>query len=346
MTEAAGTLLAVLDDAQRAKATFPLDDAERRNWAYFPSDFHGLPLGEMTPKQQKLTHTLVSSALSLPAYARVTSIIALDNVLDIMEDRRISAVRDPARYFVSIFGAPGNDAPWGWRFEGHHVSLHFTIADGALVSPTPLFLGANPSEVMDGDHAVLRPCGQEEDLGRELLLSLDADRRRIATICDIAPPDIVLMNLPAVPDVRDFELTPSLGAVGRGMLRVEGMEEATKEAVRFDRAKPAGLAASAMDANQRALLSGVVDLYVGRLPDDLRAIERAKIDAAGIDAVHFAWAGSDRRREGHYYRLQSPAFIVEYDNTQDGANHIHAVWRHPTADFGADLLRDHLRIAH
>lgn len=351
MTEAGAAFVAALTPEQRAAACFALtDDGEMRRWAYFPSDFHGLALGAMDARQQKLAHALVASGLSLHAYAQVTTISALDNVLDVIEGRRRSMVRDPGRYFVSVFGTPG-DAVWGWRFEGHHVSLHFTISGDDVASVTPLFLGSNPAEVehhgRDGrTRAIIRPCGEEEDLGRELLLSLDADRRRVAVLHGVAPPDIVLMDLPAVPDVREFELTPGLAGVGRGMLRVEGMTQATKDAVRFERARPAGLSASAMDAGQRALLEALVDVYVDRLPDELAAVERAKLERAGMDAIHFAWAGSERRREGHYYRLQGPSFVVEYDNTQDGANHIHAVWRDPDADFGGDVLREHVRREH
>lgn len=350
MTEAAVAFLDALSAGQRAAATFPLDDdAERTRWAYFPSDFHGIALGAMDARQQKLAHALVASALSLHAYAKLTTIAALDNVLDVIEGRRRSAVRDPARYFVSIFGSPG-DAAWAWRFEGHHISLHFAIAAGEVISPTPIFFGANPADVehhgRTGARAVLRPCGEEEDLGRELLLSLDADRRRLAVLHDVAPPDIVLMDLPVVPDARDFALTPSLAGVGRGLLRVEGMAEATKAAVRFERSRPRGLAASAMDATQRALLESLIDVYIDRLPTDLAAVERARLERHGTDNVHFAWAGGARRREGHYYRLQGHDFIVEYDNTQDDANHVHAVWRDAARDFGGDPLRAHRRLAH
>jgi hypothetical protein len=350
MTEAAGAFLDALTPEQRAAVTYALaDDAEMRRWAYFPSDFHGLALGAMDARQQKLAHALVASGLSLHAYAKLTSIAALDNVLDVLEGRRRSAVRDPARYFVSVFGSPAESA-WAWRFEGHHISLHFAIADSAVVSPTPIFFGSNPADVEHhgrlGSRAILRPCGEEEDLGRELLLSLDDDRRRVAVVHDVAPPDIVLMDLPSVPDVREFELTPGLAGVGRGMLRVEGMTRQTKDAVRFARARPIGLPAAAMDADQRVLLEALIDAYVDRLPEDLAASERALLERQGIDGVHFAWAGGERRREGHYYRLQGGTFIVEYDNTQDGANHVHAVWRDAVRDFGGDTLRRHLRHAH
>jgi hypothetical protein len=347
MTEAASALVAALDTTQRSKATFALDDdAERRSWAYFPKDFHGLPLREMNGAQRKLTHLLVASGLSVHAYAQATTIIALDDVLNEVEGRRLNAVRDSGRYFVSIFGAPGGAAPWGWRFEGHHVSLHFTIADGALVSPTPIFLGANPAEVRHGERAVLRPCGEEEDLARDLLASLDAEQKRIAILGPEAPPDIVLMNLPVVPDVREFAVVPDLGRLRPVRDAFEATPQAVRDAVRFARRAPRGLGASAMHASQRSLLAALVAAYVERLPHDLAQIEQARIERAGIDAMHFAWAGEQAPRRPHYYRLQAPTFLVEYDNTQDDANHVHTVWRNPDADFGADLLRDHLRRDH
>lgn len=347
MTGAAVALLAVLDDPQRGKASFAFaDDDERRSWAYFPRDFPGLPLREMDGAQRKLTHALVASGLSIHAYAQATTIMALDDVLNEIEGRRLDALRDSGRYFVSIFGAPGGTEPWGWRFEGHHVSLHFTIAGDALISPTPIFLGSNPAEVRHNGRAVIRPCGEEEDLARDLLSSLSPDQKRIAIIGDAAPPDIVLMNLPHVPDVRDFELVPGLRALRAAVEAADAMPRAQRDAIRYERAVPRGLAAAAMDAPQRALLGALVAAYVERLPADLASIAQAEIERAGIDTTHFAWAGEQAPRRPHYYRLQAPSFLVEYDNTQDDANHVHTVWRDPDGDFGADILRDHLRQAH
>lgn len=267
-------------------------------------------------------------------------------MLNEIEGRRADAVRDSGRYLVSIFGTPGATA-WGWRFEGHHVSLHFTIVNGALVSPTPIFFGANPAEVRHGDRAIIRPCGEEEDLACDLLSSLDADQKRVAIITADAPPDIVLMNLPRVPDVRDFEIVPEIAAMrSRANRTSAAIPPAVRDAVRFERASPRGIGASTMDARQRELLSTLVNAYVERLPDDLARVEQAKIGAAGVEAMHFAWAGDERPRQPHYYRLQAPTFVVEYDNTQDGANHVHAVWRDPDGDFGGDVLREHLRRDH
>jgi hypothetical protein len=343
MTEAASAFLGALDAAQRAKASFAFDDEdERRNWGYFPRDFHGLPFAGMDAAQQKLAHALVSSALSLRSYAQVTTIIALENVLDRIEGGIVR--RDPARYFMSVFGAPGapggeasgsDQSPWGWRFEGHHVSLNFAVAHGELVSPTPLFLGSNPAEV-----GVVRPCGDEEDAARELLLSLNAGQRARAVICETAPPDIVLMNAPRVPDAANP------GAAGDNPFiraQFDALKDEQREALRYEGAAPAGLPSSEMSVAQQGLLGQLVDVYLGRLPDALAGTERARLEGADI---HFAWAGDDVRRRPHYYRLQAQRMLIEYDNTQDGANHIHAVWRNPIADFGADLLRRHLETAH
>jgi hypothetical protein len=336
MSENAATFIDSLDKAQREKASFGLDDtAERTDWGYFPRDHKGLPLHEMTLAQQKATHALVASALSLPTYARVTSIIALENVLNLLEERRADGVRDPARYFVSIFGSPADDR-WGWRFEGHHVCLNFTIIDGEVFS-TPIFLGANPAEVRHGEAPVVRPCAEEEDVARELLASLDNDQLRATIISDIAPPDFVLTNIPLVPDhCAPGEAGGSLNAI----LRFDKMPEHAREALVFERERPRGLAASDMDASQRRVLDELVDVYVDRLPEPLARTARERID---VGAAHFAWAGETERRREHYYRVQGPSLLIEYDNTQNNANHVHAVWRDPTRDFGMDALREHVR---
>jgi hypothetical protein len=340
MGDAATNWLAALRPEQRAKATFDFDDEQQRtDWAYFPRNHAGLPLHEMDIKQQKLAHVLLTSALSLHAYAKVTAIMALESVLNVIEGRRGDAVRDPGRYFFSVFGTPPDDR-WGWRVEGHHVVLNFTVVDGRAVSPTPIFLGANPAQVRRANHPATRPCGEEEDAARELLALFDDQQRAIATICPVAPPDFVLMNLPAVPESI---LPGEAGALAFIQRDFDAMTQTDREALRFERAQPRGLAGRDMTPAQRSMLSALVDVYVSRLPDDLASLARGSI---AVDDVHFAWAGSDKRGDAHYYRLQGSTFLVEYDNTQDGANHVHAVWRDAAADFGADLLRGHVRAAH
>lgn len=336
MAEAASAFLDSLAPEQRAKASFAFEGVdERTSWAYFPRGHHGLPLLEMDECQQKRAHTLIASSLSRHAYGKVTTIMGLESVLNDIEGRLLDALRDPGRYFVSIFAAPGGER-WGWRLEGHHVCLNFTIAGGELVSPTPIFLGANPAELRHGETPVVRPCGEEEDIARELLASLDAGQRRDAVICDVAPPDFVLMNLPLVPDTCLPGDAPALPIIQQ---QFDRMTAEQREALRFDVAAPSGLATARMTAAQRELLRRLVDVYVERLPEALAQLEREKI---ALDGVHFAWAGDERSRRPHYYRLQGRSLLVEYDNTQDGANHAHAVWRNPNRDFGRDVLRLHL----
>ena len=346
MTEAASAWLDSLTDDQRAKASLPFGDTEERtSWAYFPRMTKGLPLLEMDTRQQKLAHALIAGALSFQAYAKVVTVMASESLVNLMEGSGLDAFRDPRRYFLAVFGTPG-DERWGWRFEGHHVVLNFTLAGGEIVSPTPLFIGAQPAEVSHVHSMVLRPCAEEEDAARELLGSLDADRRREAIICETAPPDFVIMNSPVVPDSAlpgEIEAPPLLANI---VAEAKAIPPPQRETLRFERARPRGLPALVMDKAQTKLLSELVDVYVDRLPEPLAAIERERIDRAGIDAIHFAWAGETERRRPHYYRLQGPSFLVEYDNTQNDVNHIHSVWRDPDRDFGGDLLRDHVRSGH
>jgi len=346
MTAAADAWLDSLDDGQRAKASLAFDDtAERTSWAYFPRPTKGLPLLEMDARQQKLAHSLIAGALSFQAYTKVVTVMASESLVDLMENGRLAAFRDPRRYFLAVFGKPGGE-PWGWRFEGHHVVLNFTLASGEIVSPTPLFIGAQPAEVPHGHSMVIRPCAEEEDAARELLGALNAERRQRAVISEVAPPDFVLMNSPVVPDAAlpgDIEAPPLLASV---VAEAKAMPTQQREALRFERARPRGLPASAMDTGQRKLLSELIDVYVERLPQPLDAIERDRVERAGIEYVHFAWAGAIERRRPHYYRIQGPSFLVEYDNTQNDVNHIHSVWRDPDRDFGGDLLREHIRDQH
>ena len=346
MSEAAAAWLDALDAEQRAKASLDFRDTEERtSWAYFPRMSKGLPLLEMDARQEKLAHNLIAAALSYQAYAKVVTVMAFESLVNLTENGRLDAFRDPRRYFLAMFGSPGEEH-WGWRFEGHHVVLNFTLASGEVVSPTPLFIGSQPAEVSHGHATVLRPCGEEEDAARELLGSLDADRRRQAIICDAAPSDFVLMNSPVIPESAlpgDIEAPPLLANI---VAEAKGIPADQREALRFERSRPKGLPASVMDSGQRKMVAELIAVYVDRLPEPLAGIERERIEPAGPDGVHFAWAGEIERRRPHYYRLQGPTFLVEYDNTQNDVNHLHSVWRDPGRDFGGDLLREHLRREH
>ena len=312
MTEAARAWLGRLGDEQRAKATFPFDTSERLVWNFTPVPRQGLSRGEMDGAALEAADALMSTGLNPGAFERARQIIDHELILGEVEARAgaSSFRRLPELYFHSIFGEPG-DGPWGWRVEGHHLSLHFTIVDGEIVGSTPCFLGANPAEVLHGDHKGLRIMQQEEDLARDLYVSLDEDLRSMATIYPVAPSEILMRNSERV----------TMGS-------------------------PAGVAAGALPSDSRdrlmALIKTYVDRHEGRLAD--RAMR--EIETAGVEDIHFGWAGGDRRREPHYYRIHGPRFFVEYDNTQDNANHVHSVWRDIESDFAFDALGAHYEASH
>jgi Protein of unknown function (DUF3500) len=307
MAAAAADWLASLDPAQRAKAAFGFPDQEQRTrWYYTPTERGGLPLAEMDPVQQRLAHRLVASGLSEGGYATAATVMGLENVLDAREGWRRGydgrAVphrgRDPQLYFVSVFGDPGSGS-WGWRVGGHHVALNYTLAEDGRVSASPLFLGANPGLTRLVGPGVLRPLAAEEDLGRQLLGSLAPEQRAAAMLSPEAPDDILQRNRPAV------RLGP-----------------------------PEGLAAARMLPQQRELLAGLLHQYLGRLPGPVAAVEAERVAGEALEAVHFGWAGGIEPGQPHYYRIQGPRLLVEYDNVQNGANHVHSVWRDPQGDFG------------
>jgi Protein of unknown function (DUF3500) len=323
------------DQVKKVRFGFPVDD-ERRDWAYFPRNHKGLPLHDLEAQQRKRAHDVLASCLSLPAYARLCTIMAIDDVLRQMEGGGVTSMRDSGRYFFSVFGEPAMHDPWGFRVEGHHVNLNFTLADGEVAGATPLFLGANPAEVRHQDYPVARPMGEEQDAGFELLASLDAGHLTRASLSPVAPPDFVLLNAPEIPERT---LPGDVGTFPPVVQSLRSMPDVAREALAFDRSKPKGLPAKQMTDSQRDRLDRLVRVYIERLPDDVAAAEMARLD---LDALHFAWAGSDKPGDGHYYRIQGGPLLIEYDNTQDGANHIHAVWRDAERDFGGDTLRSHL----
>jgi hypothetical protein len=278
----------------------------------------------MNPKQRELMRDLLRAGLSQRGYLTATSIMDLETVLKALEAAQRAAgpqppggtplERDPEKYFFSIFGTPTatQKAAWGWRIEGHHVSLHFTVVNGTLVASSPTFFGSNPAEVREGPKKGLRILGGEEDAARALLESLDASRRATAIVNADAPGDMVTMNT--------LDINPL---------------------------SPAGLTAAAMTAPQRELLMKLLDVYIGKMAADIAEDRLARVRKAGFDKVAFAWAGDTERGRKHYYRVQGPTFLMEYDNTQNDGNHIHSVWRDFNGDFGRDLLREHLRsVAH
>jgi Protein of unknown function (DUF3500) len=365
MAERAWAFLQCLDDRQRSLAawSFPEND-ERTRWFYTPTDHGGLPLAAMTPAQERTAFQLVASGLSRAGYYTVSTIIGLDNVLDEVEGWCVNwgreRGRDPRLYYVRIFGEPVTGGTWSWRFGGHHVSINHTIVDGEVVAVTPCFLGADPaSSPLLGPHP-LRPLGGAEDYGRELVCSLTKEQRQIAIVSPVAPIDLVGGNRSLI---RDGAEPPPLAQIWRTPFdpgsedgrRIETIERALEarvgiqpqhiEAVRFA-AAPKGISAESLSGGQQNLLRQLLDVYLQRMPEPLAAEEGSKFAGAGLERLSFMWAGSLEPGVAHYYRIQGPRLVVEYDNAARDANHIHAVWRDPDGDFGADTLADHYRQAH
>ena len=365
MAAAADAWLDSLDPAQRAVASGAApsadagSDAERRRWFYTPTDHGGLALGDQRPAQQRLAHQLVASGLSVAGYNTVATIVGLDNVLDQVEGWRVDwgreRGRDPGLYYLRVFGEPGGAAPWGWRFGGHHVSLNNLVVDGAVRSTTPCFFGADPAVSPLLGPIPLRPLAGAEDLARELVRSLDPDRAVRAVLLDRAPSDVVRGNRSELSDgdqmihLRDIwrgqfadpGLLDLVTRMGDGAERASGYDAADHQRVALTRA-PKGLAGSELNAAQRDLLRALLATYLGRVPDGLVP----DLDDSALDAVHLAWAGPTGLGEPHYYRLQGPRLLIEYDNTQRQANHAHSVWRDPEDDFGYDVLGAHLTAHH
>jgi hypothetical protein len=248
----------------------------------------------------------------MSGYVKAETIVSLEQVLASIEQGK-GPVRDPENYFFIIFGnpeSPGSKEPWGWRFEGHHLSLNFTVVGdkGAVGGPT--FMGSNPADVKEGPRKGVRVLGEEEDLARTLVKSLDSGQRAKGLVEIAAPKDILTSNI--------RKATPL---------------------------KPAGIMMTDLNAEQKELLNSIVVLYAERLRPELAANDLGKIMKAGVDKVGFAWAGGLDLGEPHYYRIQGPTFLIEYDNTQNNANHVHSVWRDFEDDFGEDLLKRHYESA-
>ena len=343
MTTAATRFLDSLNAEQRKQATYPLESEEYLRWNFIPTEAfprNGVRLKDMSDAQQKLAHDLLKSGLSDRGYQTYTSIIALEDILRVVEGARAGGapggaapapaapggaapaggargggrggfVRDPTVYFFTVFGQPSATGNWGWRVEGHHISLHFAVSKGTVIASTPSFAGSNPAEVRDGAEKGKRVLANLEDTGRALVMALDDKQRTTAIINATAPTEIVTNN---TLDIKPLS--------------------------------PDGLKYSAMTPGQRDLLMKVIDAYAGLMTPDVAAQRMAKIKAAGFDNVGFAWAGPVERGALHYYRVQGPTFLIEFDNTQNQGNHVHSIWRDFNGDFGRDILREHIKTAH
>jgi hypothetical protein len=305
MGQAAHNFWVSLTPEQQKKCGFSFDDKERYNWHFIPRERKGITWNDMTPGQQALAHAFLASGLSQRGYMQAVTIMSLDDILKEMEQGR-GPRRDPGNYAFSIFGTPGSDSTWGWRVEGHHLSLNITVAHGKAAVAGPVFFGSNPAEVRQGPRKGLAVLAFEENAGRELIKSLDDAQRQQAIIETKAPNEIITSN--------SRKANP-------GPLK--------------------GVAVADMKENQKKLLMDLVEHYAYRLRPELAAADLQRIEQAGWEKIHFAWAGGIEPGVGHYYRIHGPTFLIEFDDTQNNANHIHTVWRDSANDFGEDILREH-----
>ncbi len=310
MATAANAFLAALKSDQRGKASFEFKNEERLNWHFIPKERKGLPLKEMTAAQRHLAYGLLNTSLSQRGYSKATTIMSLEQILAEVEGPNRKMARDPELYFVTVFGEPGDKGTWGWRWEGHHLAFNFTVVNGQVVG-SPNFFGTNPAEVRDGPRKGLRVLAAEEDLARKFVKSLDTAQLATAVFTNVAPRDIIT-----------------------------GADRKARAL------KPEGISAGRLKKEQLETLQSLVREYVYRIRPDVAARDLDKIAKAGWDKVHFAWGGPLDAGKGDYYRVQGPTFLLEYDNTQNNNNHVHAVWRDFDGDFGEDLLKKHYEQEH
>ena len=354
MTEAAAGFLTDLTDAQRSQATQAFANEEaRRTWFYTPTPRAGLPIREMTPVQHQWVRRLLAAGLSEAGYNYAALLMGLEYLVDWgsgFPDRTWgqqpgTRVRDPGNYTVAVFGTPGDEAGWSWTIGGHHLSLHFTLRDGRI-SPTPAFFGAEPARVTLPGRQVVRLLAAEEDRARDLLQQLEPEQRAVAIVSPIAATDIVQQNRPRVEEGALYTVGGT-GPGGQGLRDALGLTPEMDEQLRYS-STPKGLAARDMTDGQRRALVQVISAYLGHLADGVVAQYAALLEPDQLGDTAFAWAGSSDPEPGtpHYYRIQSNRLLIEYDCTQNYANHTHSVWRDPTGDFGADLLADHYARAH
>ena len=306
---AARSFLASLPADLRDSTQFPLNSDERLAWHFVPKDRVGVSLLELDDTQSELIGPLLASALSPEGLLKARDVMKHENILRRIETAAgapLASRRDPGKYHTTVFGVPAANAPWAWRFEGHHLSINVTQFPGEPPVIAPLFIGANPAKVPDGAEAGFRMLADEEDLARELVTMLPAERRKIALIRDTAFADILTGN---DPKVKPLEL--------------------------------AGLAAADMNAAERTQLRRLLEVYTGRMIEPAAKDALARIERAGFGKLHFAWAGGIETGQAHYYRIHGPTVLIEYDNTQNDANHIHTVYRDLERDLGGDPLRAH-----
>jgi Protein of unknown function (DUF3500) len=304
---AAKAFVATLEPEQKSKAMLPFNSEERFRWFYTPVSRKGIPLKELKPAQRDAALALLRAGLSEKGYSKAETIRRLEEVLHEIEQGS-GPTRDPDLYFFTIFGEPAATGAWGWRYEGHHCSQNWTIVEGKSIGSSPQFFGANPAEVRQGPMKGTRVLKAEEDLGRALVKSLSTEQRAEAVLSTTAPGDILTTNT-------------------------------RKAAIQEDK----GVAYNKLNKDQQGTLMALIEEYLSAQPRPEARQRLDKIRKAGFDQVKFAWMGGVEKGQGHYYRVQGSTFLIEYDNTQNDANHIHCVWRDFNGDWGADLLAEHYK---
>ena len=317
MTAAASRFVDALSADNKAKAVYEFTGKERKNWNFLPDKYikpdgkrYGLPISQMTEMERIFAHALLSSALSQKGYLKASSVMALEQVLF---DMTKSKIRDPKLYYVSIYGNPAKDETWGWRFEGHHLSINVTLIKKQYLSVTPTFFATNPGIVKEGNLKGLQVLKGEEELARELAKSLSAEQFKKCLIMEKAPKDIFSGFKPKI--TREF----------------------------FDPKK--GIPYSELTAGQKAMLLELCNLYIEKFrPELIDVLENTPVTET--DSMVFAWGGSLEPEQGHYYRIVTKNHMIEYDNVQNGARHVHCVWRNFDGDFGENLLLKHHKEKH
>jgi hypothetical protein len=302
MASAAEKFLAAMSPAQKTQATFAFDDAERLNWHFIPRERKGIPLRDLDGAALSAAHDLLQTGLSKAGYDQALSVMSLEEVLYLLEagDRATRRERrNPGKYYFSIFGTPSKSGRWGWRVEGHHLSLNYTIDNGDVIGSTPEFFGANPGVIDAGPGRSIRVLAPEEDIARQILKLCSADNAKVVLVETKAPDDLRGANQPQA------DVTPAVG-----------------------------LSAKQMNPDQRKLLGELLSEYLRNMPADVEAKRRARVEKDGLDSISFAWWGGSERNQPYYYRVQGPSFLIEHNNTQNNANHIHSFWRDLAGDFG------------
>ena len=305
MVDSTNSFLASLSAQQRNNGVYAFDDEERLNWHFIPRDRNGIPFRSMNEPQREAAENLLRTFFSAKGYQRAEAVRGLESVLaEIEVNGRFD--RDPELYFITIFGTPGLNNDWALRYEGHHLAYNWTFVRGVGIASSPQFFGSNPAEVKAGENIGTRVLATEEDIARELVNSLNPNQQTTAVLEAEVPRDIFT--------AAEKEISPL---------------------------ENSGISYSELDSQQKRTLISLVEELASMQPEVIAQQRMDSIRSAGLDGIKFTWIGGMERGDPHYYRLQGSNFLIEYDNTQNNANHIHLVWRDFAGDFGRDLIRMH-----